>query len=90
MNTFLTLFNSLPAVIAVVQAVETAIPMPQSGKPKLDLVLGAVEAAWEISHVEQSLSKNETLNGVSALVSLTVSALNAAGVFSKTAPVSSN
>jgi hypothetical protein len=90
MDTFLTLFNTLPAVIAAVQAVETAIPMPQSGKHKLDLVLSAVEAAWEISHAEQSLTKNETLNGIAALVSLTVSTLNAAGVFAKTGPVSSN
>lgn len=89
MNTFLNVFNALPAVIGAVQAVETAIPLPQAGQQKLSLVLNAAAAAWEVGQVEQSLSQNTTINAISALASLTVASLNAAGVFTKSTPVSS-
>ncbi len=89
MNTFLAVFNALPAVIGAVQAVETAIPLPASGQAKLNLVLNAAAAAWEVSQIEQQLSKNNTLSAVSAMASLAVSSLNAAGVFKQTVPVSS-
>jgi len=52
-------------------------------------VLGAAAAAWEVSQVEQALSKNTTLNAIAALTDLTVLSLNAAGVFKQTVPVSS-
>ena len=89
MNTFLTLFNAFPAVIAAVKAIEVAVPIPQSGQHKLNLVLGAASAAWELSQVEQSISENTTVNAISATASLAVAGLNAAGVFKKTVPVSS-
>jgi hypothetical protein len=89
MNTFLNVFNALPAVIGAVQAVEVAIPVPQSGQQKLNLLLGAAAAAWEVSQVEQALSKSTTLNAITALTNLTVASLNAAGVFNQSVPVSS-
>jgi len=87
MNTFLAVFNAFPAILGAVQAVETAVPLPQAGQSKLNLILGAAAAAWEISQVQQQLSKNSTLNAISAIASLTVSGLNAAGVFQHAAPV---
>ncbi len=93
MNTFLTIFNAFPAILGAVQAVETAIPIPQSGQTKLNLVLGAAAAAWQASQIEQQLSKSTTLNAVTAITNLSVAELNAVGVFQHAAPgapVSSN
>lgn len=81
MKTFLSLFNIFPAVLGAVVAVEAAIPTSGAGQQKLNLVLGAALAAWEASQEQQKLSKNVTLNAVNALTMLTVSSLNAAGVF---------
>ena len=90
MNTFLQIFNSLPAIIQSVETLETAIPISQSGQQKLNLILGAADAAWELGQVGQHLSKSNTLAAIETITNLTVASLNAAGVFKHTAPVSSN
>ena len=90
MNNFLAVFNAFPAILTAVQAVELAVPIPQAGQQKLNLILGAAGTAWEISQAEQMLSKSTTLNAIQAMTNLTVAALNAAGVFKTAAPVSSN
>lgn len=89
MKTFLTIFNSLPAILQSVQVLEAAIPGSQSGKHKLDLVLGAAATAWEASQVEQQISKDGMLNSVAALTNLTVTTFNALGLFRHTTPLSS-
>jgi len=89
MKTFLSIFNAFPSVIQAVQAVEAAVPVPGAGKQKLDLILGATATAWQISEVGRQLSKQDTLTAVQAMANLTVAALNSAGVFKKSAPVSS-
>lgn len=81
MNTFLQIFNALPTIIQAVQIVESAIPLPQSGQQKMNLILGAAGTAWEMAQVGQELSKTGTLAAVQALTNLTVASLNAAGVF---------
>jgi hypothetical protein len=86
MNTFLAVFNAFPAILGAVQAVETAVPLPKSGQTKLNLVLNAAATAWELSQVEQQTSANSTLNAISAIASLSVSELNAAGVFQHATP----
>jgi hypothetical protein len=89
MNTFLTVFNALPAIIQSVQAVEAAIPVSQSGQQKLNLILGAAGTAWELGQATQQLSKSNTIQAVQAIANLTVATLNAAGVFKHaTAPTS--
>jgi hypothetical protein len=99
MNTFLTLFNAFPAILQTVQALEVAIPMPKSGQQKLNLVLNAASAAWEIGVVGEQLTKNNLMAGVEAMTDIAVAGLNAAGVFGTSqttaaaappAPVSSN
>ena len=90
MKNFLAVFNAFPSILAVVQAVEAALPISNAGKQKLDLVLGAAGSAWEITQAEIPLTKNNTLIFVQALVNLTVAGFNAAGVFKRTLPVSSN
>jgi hypothetical protein len=86
MNTFLQIFNALPTIIQAVQIVESAIPLPQSGQQKMNLILGAAGTAWEMAQVGQELSKTGTLAAVQALTNLTVATLNAAGVFSHGTP----
>jgi hypothetical protein len=92
MNTFLAVFNAFPAILATVQAVEVAIPMPKSGQQKLNLVLGAAGTAWELGEVAEQMTKTNMLAAVEAMTNIAVAGLNAAGVFSTTAaaPVSSN
>jgi len=91
MKTFLTIMNSIPAVISAVQTVETAIPLPKAGQQKLNLVLGFAGAAYEVAQAAEEINKGQLLAGVESITNLTVAALNAAGVFSHTpSSVSSN
>jgi hypothetical protein len=84
MNTFLAVFNALPAILQSVQAVEAAIPLPKSGAQKLNLVLGAAEAAWEVGQIAEQINKTNWISGVQAITDLTVAGLNAAGIFGTT------
>ncbi len=81
MNTFLMVFNALPTIIQAVQAVESAVPIPQSGQQKLNLVLGAAATAWEVGQATQQISKGNTVAAVQSITDLTVSTLNAVGIF---------
>lgn len=87
MKTFLSLFNVLPSILQAVQAVEAAMPIPNAGKQKMDLILGATATAWQVSQIGQQVSKEDTLTAVQAIANLTVATLNNAGVFRKSAPV---
>lgn len=64
-------------------AVEGAIPMSQSGQHKMNLVLGVAGTAWEAGQVGQQITKANWLSAVLAMTNITVSGLNAAGVFGK-------
>jgi hypothetical protein len=86
MNTFLAVFNAFPAILASVQAVEAAIPMPKSGQQKLNLVLGAATTAWEIGEVGEQMNETNMLAAVGAMTNIAVAGLNAAGVFRTSQP----
>ena len=86
MNTFLAVFNVFPAILATVQAVELAIPMPKAGQQKLNLVLGAATTAWEIGEVSEQMNETNMLAAVTAMTNLAVAGLNAAGVFGTSQP----
>lgn len=95
MNALLTVFNAFPAIIQAVQVVESAVPLPKSGQQKLNLVLGAAGAAWEVGQIGQQINKSNWLSAVQAMTNVTVAGLNAAGVFGSNQsvaapPVSSN
>jgi hypothetical protein len=81
MKTLLAVFNAFPAILQTVQAVETAIPLPNSGLQKLNLVLNAAGSAWEIGQVGEQINKTNWLSAVEAMTNLAVAGLNAAGVF---------
>lgn len=91
MKAFLTIFNALPAIVQSVQVIESAVPVPNAGKQKLDLILQSAMAAWGASQIQQQVSQNQMLNSITAITNLTVATLNATGVFQKrdAAPVSS-
>jgi len=89
MKTFLNILNAIPAVVGAVQTVESALPLPQAGQQKLNLVLGLAGAAFDVAQAGEEISKGQLLSGVQAITTITVAALNAAGVFSHTASVSS-
>jgi hypothetical protein len=86
MKTFLAVFNTLPAILQSVQAVEAALPMPKAGTQKLNLILGVAGAAWEMSQSEQPMTKSTTMSVVQMLANITVAGLNAAGVFKQSTP----
>jgi hypothetical protein len=88
MNTFLLIFNALPAILQSVQAVEAAIPMSQAGQQKLNLILGVAGTAWEIGQAGQQLSKSNTVQAVQTITNLAVASLNAVGVFKHATPAS--
>jgi hypothetical protein len=88
-KTFLNILNSIPSVIGAVQTVETALTLPQSGQQKLNLVLGLAGAAFDVAQAGEEIAKGQLLAGVQAITTVTVAALNAAGVFSHSASVSS-
>jgi hypothetical protein len=81
MNTFITVFNAFPAILATVQALELAIPMPKTGQEKLNLVLGAAATAWELGEVGEQINGTNMLAAVEAMTNIAVAGLNAAGVF---------
>ena len=49
MNTLLIILQIFPLVLAAVQAVEQAIPLPGQGNKKLELVLDVVKSGFDAS-----------------------------------------
>lgn len=73
-----------PVILGAVQAVEMAIPLPSTGKAKLDLVLGTVSDVYSST---QQVSPEMPLDRLMALVTQTVARVvatfNALGLFKK-------
>ena len=95
MKALLAVFNAFPAILQTVQVVESAIPLPKAGQQKMNLVLGAAGAAWEIGQIGEQINKTNWLAAVQAMTNVAVAGLNAVGVFRSSqnnapAPVSSN
>ena len=65
--------STLPHIIAVVDAVETAISVPKSGSQKLQLVLDVLAAA--VPDIEQARDV------ITKVINSVVSCFNALGVF---------
>jgi len=82
MKTLIAYLQLLPTVIGAVQSLENAIPVPATGKQKLDLLLGIVKTAYD---TEETVRREFPWEKLSSLISTAatsiVSALNALGVF---------
>lgn len=79
-------FKLFPAILATVQALEAAVPMPAAGKAKLDLVLGMVTDVYSADQtIQKQLPSDQMVSVVTSTVGRIVTALNALGIFQKKA-----
>ena len=84
MSTLVSILNLLPAILAAVQAVEAAVPVPGAGKAKLDLVLGAVSDVYAADQqLQKAIPGDQLISIVGSLVSHVVANFNALGIFHK-------
>ena len=86
MNTLLIILRIFPLVLAAVQAVEQAIPLPGQGKKKLDLVLDVLKSAYDAgTDLSASFSWEKLLTVVVPMIARIVALYNALGLFQKSA-----
>ena len=86
MNTLLIILRIFPLVLAAVQAVEQAIPLPGQGKKKLDLVLDVLKSAYDAgTDLSASFSWEKLLTVVVPMIAKIVDLNNALGLFQKPA-----
>ncbi len=86
MGILLFVFKLFPTVLGIVQAIESALPIPGAGKAKLDLVLNTVSDVYDTEQtVQKELPKDKLFQIVTSLIQRTVAAFNSLGVFKKTA-----
>ena len=84
LTTIIGILKLLPTLIAAVQAVEGAIPLPSSGKAKLDLVLGAVTDAYSSGQQAiQEIPGDRLVALVAQTITRVVNTFNALGLFKK-------
>lgn len=85
MNILLLTLKLLPAILTVVQSIETAAPVAKSGAQKLELILDVVLAAISSdSSVEsETLPKDKLTKLIQSIVEKAVSFLNLLGIFRK-------
>ena len=84
MNTLLIILRIFPLVLAAVQAVEQAIPLPGQGKKKLDLVLDVLKSAYDAgTDLTASFSWEKLLTVVVPMIAKIVDLHNALGLFQK-------
>ena len=84
MNTLLIILRIFPLVLAAVQAVEQAIPLPGQGKKKLDLVLDVLKSAYDAgTDLSTSFSWEKLLTVVVPMIAKIVDLHNALGLFQK-------
>ena len=65
MKQLLIILQIFPLVLSAIQAVEAAIPIPNQGKQKLDLVLDVVKSGFDAS---ADLAKSFSWDGLVAVV----------------------
>ncbi len=84
MNTLLIILRIFPLVLAAVQAVEQAIPLPGQGKKKLDLVLDVLKSAYDAgTDLSASFSWEKLVAVVVPMIAKIVDLHNALGLFQK-------
>ncbi len=87
MKTLITYLQLFPTIIAAIQSLENAIPVPASGKKKLDLLLQIVKAAFDTEEsVRREIPWEKLSTLVSSAVNLIVAAFNGLGVFQHAQP----
>ncbi len=86
MNTLLIILKIFPLVLAAVQAVEQAIPLPGQGNKKLELVLDVLKSAYDASaDLAKQFSWDKLVAVVVPMIEKIVALHNALGLFQKSA-----
>ena len=84
MNTLLIILKIFPLVLAAVQAVEQAIPLPGQGSKKLDLVLNVIRSAYDGStDLAKQFSWDKLVAVVVPMIAKIVALHNVLGLFQK-------
>ena len=84
MNTLLIILKIFPLVLAAVQAVEQAIPLPGQGNKKLELVLDVLKSAYDGSaDLTKEFSWDKLVAVVVPMIARIVDLHNALGLFQK-------
>jgi len=84
MNTLLIILKIFPLVLAAVQAVEQAIPLPGQGNMKLELVLDVLKSAYDGSaDLAKQFSWDKLVAVVVPMIAKIVDVHNALGLFQK-------
>ena len=84
MNTLLIILKLFPLILAAVQAVEQAIPLPGQGNKKLELVLDVLKSAYDAgTDLSASFSWEKLLTVVVPMIAKIVDLHNALGLFQK-------
>ena len=87
MKQLLIILQIFPLVLAAVQAVEAAIPIPAQGKQKLDLVLDVVKSGFDASaDLSKSFSWDKLVAVVVPMIARIVALNNALGLFKTSQP----
>jgi hypothetical protein len=82
MATLLTVMKLFPVILAAVQSLESAIPLPAAGKAKLDLILGMVTDVYNADQTAQKQLPSDPLIAlITSTISRVVSTFNALGIF---------
>lgn len=86
MATLLVILKLFPVILAAIQSLESAIPLPAAGKAKLDLVLGMVTDVYSLDQsIQKQLPSDSLVALITATVSRVVSTFNVLGIFQKKA-----
>lgn len=86
MNTLLIVLKIFPLVLSAVQAVEQAIPLPDQGNKKLELVLDVIKSAYDGSaDLAKQFSFEKLVAVVVPMIARIVDLHNALGLFQKPA-----
>ena len=89
MKTLVAFLQLFPSILGAVQSLESAVPLPSSGKQKIDLLMGIVKTAYD---TEESIRKDVPWATLSTLVVSAVNsivvAFNALGIFNHASPAS--
>ena len=84
MSTLLLILKLLPTILNVVQAIEAAIPLPGSGKAKLELLMSTVSDVFETDPaLKNEVSKDRFTALFQGAVQRVVASFNVLGIFHK-------
>lgn len=87
MKTLLIILKIFPLLLAIVKALEEAIPLPGQGKKKLDLVLDVLKSVYEaMPELASDFSWEKLVLIVVPMIERIVAIYNNLGLFQKSAP----